>query len=798
MRIWLLTSEFPPDVAGGIATYVDTFARLLGGHGHEAVVFTPSVTECDQIVAPGVRVIRFRPRAADGVGTCNSENLTDTDPRYPYNILAHPAALSYQLAEHVLSRCTEVEPPHIVESQEYLGLPYYLLLRKLTERTPLEQTPVLVQLHGPDFEVARVNQEARYRFPRYWVGQMERFCIVAADAVLSPSRFLADRVQQTLRRPVNITTIPLPLAVGDTRAGIAPRRGEVVYVGRLEVRKGVLALVRACSRLWAAGEEFRLTLIGGDTALRPRGTTVGAFIAEHCARWIDSGNLRLLGPVSRAQVLRHIQEAWAVVVPSVWDNFPNVCMEAMGLGQVVLASVAGGQAEMVRGADGAAAGVLFDWTIAGDFDDKLRQVLALSDPERLEISRAAQRHIRELCAPDIILEQRLRHYEAAIGNCAARRQFPTVNNAHSRPAPGAAEHAERGLLSVIITGCERRSRIEPAIENVLRVTYAPLEMLIVADAPATEAEVEAWRHLVGSRAHSFHVITDEPPGSGSICDIAADVARGEFVTLLEADGLVAPDFYARAIDVLNRYANVSFVYSWVRHAGDLNAIWPTWNTEFPYLLGQNMPAAFAVIRRDALSSRSRHAAEMEYGLQDLETWIALVRAGAVGVSLPFPLVQSQVCGRPAFRNADPSALLYLHDLLTQFHAEPYREWGVEMANLLNANGPSYLWRHPATAPEGGPAVTALRALAVRLIDAVGTIQGALDDHHPHLQELAACRDELIAILGYSPPWRTATADDWYDQELGARLVKRVRASWLGGRLLRNDRLRLTMRRLLGV
>src|SRR5712664_3595718 len=105
MRIWLLSSELPHEIAGGIARYVDNFARLAGAAGHEVVVFARSQEARDSEIAPNVRLIGIVP---------NSERLTDTTcsdnparhPSYPYGILGWWPALSYQMAEEVLQRAS--------------------------------------------------------------------------------------------------------------------------------------------------------------------------------------------------------------------------------------------------------------------------------------------------------------------------------------------------------------------------------------------------------------------------------------------------------------------------------------------------------------------------------------------------------------------------------------------------------------------------------------------------------------------------------------------------------------------
>jgi hypothetical protein len=47
MKIWLLTTEYPPVFGGGIATYCIHTARMLTLHSHEITVFVsdPSIQE---------------------------------------------------------------------------------------------------------------------------------------------------------------------------------------------------------------------------------------------------------------------------------------------------------------------------------------------------------------------------------------------------------------------------------------------------------------------------------------------------------------------------------------------------------------------------------------------------------------------------------------------------------------------------------------------------------------------------------------------------------------------------------
>ncbi len=813
MRVWILTSELPQEIAGGIARYVDDWARLLGLSGHEVVVIARTDKACDELIAPGVRLIGVTPRYTY-LNEPNPSGFPDAHPAYPYNIFAYWPALSYQMAEEVLGLFQHLSPPDIIETQEYAALPYFLLQRKLTERSPLERTPILVNLHSPSFALARPNHEPRYRFPEYWVGQMEKFCIVAADALVAPTTFPARGIEQMLQRSLDVVTIPHPLMVQRECIPTLAQPGHLVYVGRVQVLKGVLSLVNACGRLWDAGEDFRLTLIGADAEFLPKGTTVCTFLQQRYARWIDAGNLRLAGRLDHAGVLTHMQQAWAVIVPSFWESFSYTCMEAMGVGQVVLASQSGGQAELVA-TDGVN-GFLFDWGTPGDFERKLHTVLSLDQEEHRAIAQRAQKRIRTLCAPEVILRQRLEHYEAVIARYAPRHLFPSVNNPPvnqsmvepqplSSPTTGKGE--EPGLLSVVIPYYNLGEYLNETLDSILGTAYAPYEVIVVNDGSTELKSLKVLQEIESQKIRCVRICHTENRGLASARNFGAEAARGEFVAFVDADDLVEPDFFPRAVDVLRRYPNVTLVYPWLRYFGESTDIWPTWNAEFPYLLGHNMVAVLAVARRSMFLRLARQQPEMEYNFEDFEAWVALLEAGGIGVGLPHPLARYRIRSGSLYRSTNRNQQLYLYDLITQRHPEVYRQWGVELFNLQNANGPGYRWNHPAveTAEVSEAHVAALEQERSKLAADVQTLGKAWEDQaqfiasqRAYIESLESRCRELMATVSRNGADSLAHSDvvSWRDYELGGRLLSRVRRTWLARQVSRYPRLKEAIKKAL--
>jgi glycosyltransferase involved in cell wall biosynthesis len=456
-------------------------------------------------------------------------------------------------------------------------------------------------------------------------------------------------------------------------------------------------------------------------------------------------------------------------------------------------------------------GFLFDWDAEGELEAQLQRVLALSPEEHERVGRAAERRIRALCDPDAVLLQRLEHYERTIAGHHERRIFPTVTPERPGVAvpdspPGRGERA--GALSVVIPYFNLGRYIDETLESLANVSYAPLEILLVDDGSTDEESRARLRVLERDGPAVLRVIRTENRGLAATRNLGAEAAQGEFVAFIDADDRVEPEFFARAVDVLRRYANVGFVYSWVQYFGAEASIWPTWNAELPYLLGHNMLAAIVVVRRTAFLRSGRNRRELAYGLEDFEAWIGLGAAGWAGVSLPHPLVRYRVREGSMLRRCSMDQRLYLYDLITQFHEDEYRQWGAELLNLQNANGPAHLWSHPAAdlGSEAGAHAGLLRAVAYRLWHRLRRLsvdpgaRGLDRDLGGEVERLLADASTVLGLLDRDPGLVAAGANGaWsYDYETGARLIGRLRRSWLARQLLRHEGLKRAVKRALQV
>jgi len=155
--------------------------------------------------------------------------------------------------------------------------------------------------------------------------------------------------------------------------------GYALFAGRLAPEKGLHTLLQAWRRL-----ETRVPLrIAGDGPLRP---VLEAEVAGGLA------DVEMLGPLPRGELVKVLQGARCLVVPSLWyEGFPMTIVEAFACGVPVIASRLGGLPEIV--AEGRT-GLLFAPADPGDLARTLES--AWTDPEALaEMGLAARREYED-------------------------------------------------------------------------------------------------------------------------------------------------------------------------------------------------------------------------------------------------------------------------------------------------------------------------------------------------------------------------------------------------------------------
>jgi glycosyltransferase involved in cell wall biosynthesis len=167
---------------------------------------------------------------------------------------------------------------------------------------------------------------------------LERLVASRADAVLTVSGDLADRMRRLGARDAGRAVVPAETGAPPGAAIAADLRSElgamdrpiVLAVGRLAEQKGLSTLLTAAAR-WQYRRPVPLLVIAGEGPL-------ASLLAEQAR--VQGVAVMFLG--NRADVPALLAAADVVVVPSVWEGQPLIVQEALRAGRPLVASRVGG------------------------------------------------------------------------------------------------------------------------------------------------------------------------------------------------------------------------------------------------------------------------------------------------------------------------------------------------------------------------------------------------------------------------------------------------------------------------
>jgi len=322
MRIAFYSPNYPGvNVEGGIGTYTAEMARGLCANGHEVHVLTPgdgaSITDGPVSVRTvKTTYIRVVDRVLPGAGTCWRIYRAIQDLR-------------------------RLAPLDIVEFPNWEG--FGIATRAFTN------IPVVTRLYTSSAEAQQIDGQAPKRWQR-WDVRRERWQALSANYTVTHS--VAHRKMMALEYGCaedQIDIVPLgvrtfPLFPRERPKASAP---SVVYLGRLEHRKGTVELLQAIPKVLEVVPEARFTLIGADRPHAPGGRTHAQYLEQEFSPAVRQA-ITLAGRLGDAEVDRQLQSADLFVAPSRYESFGLIFLEAMRWGTPVLGTTAGGIPEIVE------------------------------------------------------------------------------------------------------------------------------------------------------------------------------------------------------------------------------------------------------------------------------------------------------------------------------------------------------------------------------------------------------------------------------------------------------------------
>jgi len=324
LNVTMLSWEFPPRIVGGIAPHVHDLSRELSRRGMSVDVITcdfPGTAEEEEI--DGVRVHRV-----------DSYKFPTTDF----------ASWAFMMNANLKRRAFEILRPkrglaQIIHAHDWLAAVAAIGLKHVL------RTPLVATIHSTE-QGRRGGIHTDYQ---RMIHQTESWLTHEAWRVICCSGYMASEVSSAFGLPrENIQVIPngvdptnfaRPFSKDDLRRRYAdPTEKLVLYVGRLVYEKGVGVLISAVPRVLSkVNAKF---VIVGDGYMRDdlsrEARRVGVADKVFFTGFLDDDTAKAL-----------YRCADVCVVPSLYEPFGIVALEAMASGTPVVATNVGGLGEIV-------------------------------------------------------------------------------------------------------------------------------------------------------------------------------------------------------------------------------------------------------------------------------------------------------------------------------------------------------------------------------------------------------------------------------------------------------------------
>jgi glycosyltransferase involved in cell wall biosynthesis len=540
MRVLLVSSEHGRN--GGLGISVARLGRLLAREHEVTIVhaYEDAVPAGEEFDPPNLRQVAVDPSRLPPIAfSCDDH--------------ARSAAVALAIEE-----AYGEEGPDYAEFPDYRGHALVPLQARAAGSPSLRGTTIAIRLRGMA-ELICLHDGTWPRPQHRMVFDLEREALRLADRIVYPG----ESVLETYRRDVpgvdfsraqrlRLSFEPGPEPPERSRGADGPLR--ILFAGRLQRVKGPLPLVEAC--LASDDPDWRLTLAGADTETAPMTQSMRKTIELMVG---GDERVEVRGPVPHAE-LQDLYGAFDLVaVPSRFESWSNVALEALRAGVPVLAAPAGGLAEIVE--DGVSG-----WHLGGGSREAIRRSLERllgdrDEVERVRASGAPRARFLELTNEDEVLAE----YRALFAAPSPARPQKGFSSDRFR---GLGE-SEEPLVTGIVTYYGEHEEVREAVDSLLAQTHRNLEVIVVDDG-SFRAEDRVLLEL--AELDRVRVLYKPNGGEADARNLAIVLANGGYVAFLDADNTLEPGFVARAVAMVEADPEIAYVTSWLRFFGEPEAL----------------------------------------------------------------------------------------------------------------------------------------------------------------------------------------------------------------------------------
>ena len=326
----MVSWEYPPVVVGGLGRHVHHLATALAEAGHEVVVLNRRPTDTDPSTHPSTDEI------AEGVRVVAAAQ----DPHefdFGTDMMAWTLAMGHAMVRTGLGiRGRRGQPwrPDVVHAHDWLVAHPAIALAEYFD------VPLVSTIHAT--EAGRHSGWVSGRISRQ-VHALESWLVHESDSLITCSQSMSDEITElfgpnlaethVIRNGIDVAS--WPFAERKPRTGPA----QLLYLGRLEYEKGIHDAIAALPRIRRTHPGTTLTIAGEGTQQD--------WLVEQARKYKVLKATTFAGHLNHDALVHLLHTADAAVLPSHYEPFGIVALEAAATGIPLVVSDVGGLGEAV-------------------------------------------------------------------------------------------------------------------------------------------------------------------------------------------------------------------------------------------------------------------------------------------------------------------------------------------------------------------------------------------------------------------------------------------------------------------
>jgi glycosyltransferase involved in cell wall biosynthesis len=337
LRILMLSLEYGPDVSGGAGTHVQELANGLGqlGHNVSVVAYGPK----------GGRVLS-KPNVLVHLVPASDKTSKNAGHR---SMVQSIAALNDDLER---CACSLIDAEKGFDVIHYHNWTTFKVARRCSERSGI---PLAGTIHflsepverwwgqQPDPEII-LEEKGLFECCHPVVAVSDSLC-----GVIKETHGISRKMIRVIRNGIDSEALMRRRLNEDSRLKLrnaiaAVGEPIILFAGRLSPMKGVAPLLESAAKVIAEAPATKYLLVGEPDS-RSFSQVIDGLLKEHP---LLAKRVKLLGRLPRNQLASLYQVADIATVPSVYDPFPYVPLEAMSAGLPVVAARSGGLPEAIQ------------------------------------------------------------------------------------------------------------------------------------------------------------------------------------------------------------------------------------------------------------------------------------------------------------------------------------------------------------------------------------------------------------------------------------------------------------------